>query len=69
MANIKIVADSSANLLSLEHTPFGAAALKVITNDREFTDNSALDVGIHACRGLCSYYAEKGGMLVGFEKL
>ena len=25
-------------------------------------------VRIHACRGLCSYYAESGGMLVGFEK-
>jgi len=27
------------------------------------------DVRIHRCRGLCSYYAEKGGLLVGFEKL
>ena len=27
-----------------------------------------VDVHIHICRGLCSYYAEKGGMLVGFEK-
>ena len=27
-----------------------------------------VDVQIHECRGLCSYYAEKGGMLVGFEK-
>ena len=26
------------------------------------------DVQIHPCRGLCSYYAEKGGLLVGFEK-
>ena len=26
------------------------------------------DVRIHSCRGLCSYYAEKGGLLVGFEK-
>lgn len=26
-------------------------------------------VGIHRCRGLCSYYAEKGGLLVGFEKM
>ena len=25
-------------------------------------------VYIHECRGLCSYYAEKGGLLVGFEK-
>ena len=26
------------------------------------------DVQIHICRGLCSYYAEKGGLLIGFEK-
>jgi len=26
------------------------------------------EVKIHACRGLCSYYAEKGGLLIGFEK-
>ena len=26
------------------------------------------DVTIHPCRGLCSYYAENGGLLVGFEK-
>ena len=28
----------------------------------------SVDVQIHRCRGLCSYYAEKGGLLVGFEK-
>jgi fatty acid-binding protein DegV len=27
------------------------------------------DVQIHRCNGLCSYYAEKGGLLVGFEKM
>ena len=27
------------------------------------------DVSIHTCHGLCSYYAEKGGLLVGFEKI
>lgn len=26
-------------------------------------------VKLHPCRALCSYYAEKGGLLVGFEKL
>lgn len=26
------------------------------------------DVEIYACRGLCSFYAEKGGVLIGFEK-
>ena len=28
-----------------------------------------MDVQIRTCRGLCSYYAETGGMLVGYEKL
>ncbi len=28
-----------------------------------------VNVQIHGCRGLCSYYAEKGGLLVGFEKI
>ena len=27
------------------------------------------DVGIRSCLGLCSYYAEKGGMLVGYERI
>ena len=31
----------------------------------EFGD---IDVEVYECRGLCSYYAEKGGILVGFEK-
>lgn len=26
------------------------------------------DIRISECRGLCSFYAEKGGMLIGFEK-
>jgi len=37
---------------------------QMILNER-----SAADVKIHCCRGLCSYYAEKHGLLVGFEKL
>jgi DegV family protein with EDD domain len=32
------------------------------------TEFPEADVAIHACRGLCSYYAEKGGLLIGFEK-
>jgi len=27
------------------------------------------DIKINACRGLCSFYAEKGGLLIGFEKI
>lgn len=30
---------------------------------------SAVKVEIYKCRGLCSFYAEKGGMLIGFEKM
>ena len=44
MRNIKIVADSSANLLSLEQIPFAFAPLKIITTEREFVDNSVLNV-------------------------
>ena len=44
MKKIKIVADSSANILALQHTAFAAAPLKVITREREFIDDSVLDV-------------------------
>lgn len=44
MRNIKIVADSSANVLELQNTPFAAAPLKVITSEKEFVDDNALDV-------------------------
>ena len=27
-----------------------------------------IDVEIYSCGGLCSFYAEKGGILIGFEK-
>ena len=29
---------------------------------------SNADIEIYPCRGLCSFYAERGGLLVGFEK-
>ena len=44
MKTRKIVADSSANVLKLEKTPFAAAPLKVITDEREFVDDTALNV-------------------------
>lgn len=44
MRNVKIVTDSSADLLCLENTDFAVAPLKVMAGDREFTDNAALDV-------------------------
>lgn len=51
MRNVKIVADSSANLLKLERVPFANAPLKVITADREFVDNAQLDVS-----GMTDYF-------------
>lgn len=44
MRNVKIVADSSANVLGLDTISFAAAPLKIITNEREFVDDAALDV-------------------------
>ena len=29
---------------------------------------AGVDAEIYRCRGLCSFYAEHGGLLVGFEK-
>lgn len=44
MRNIKIVADSSANLTALESAPFDVAPLKIITDQREFVDDRRLDL-------------------------
>lgn len=44
MRNIKIVADSSANVLELQNIPFSAAPLKIITNEKEFVDDNYLNV-------------------------
>jgi fatty acid-binding protein DegV len=32
------------------------------------TEFAKVQVELYKCRGLCSFYAEKGGLLVGFEK-
>lgn len=44
MRNIKIAADSSANVLQMTTLPFSCAPLKVIAGDREFVDDDKLDV-------------------------
>ena len=44
MRAIKIVADSSANLLKLEQIPFSCAPLKIITAEQEFVDDETLNV-------------------------
>ena len=42
--NIKIVADSSADILDLTEVPYATAPLMVFTAEREFVDDAALDV-------------------------
>ena len=41
---IKIVADSSADTLTLEGVPFACAPLKILTDHKEYVDDAALDV-------------------------
>ncbi len=45
MSMIKIVTDSSANLLSLAGVEFAVSPLRIYTAEREFTDDATLDVG------------------------
>lgn len=42
--NFKIVTDSSANILELQGVPFESVPLKIITSNKEYTDNTFLDV-------------------------
>ena len=44
MRKIKIVADSSSDVLSLKYASFASAPLKIITNEREYADDEHLDV-------------------------
>ena len=56
MSKIKIVADSSANLMTLEQLDFAAAPLKIITAEKEFVDNPELDLD-----GMLDYFASYKG--------
>lgn len=56
MRKIKIVADSSANLLALDKVAFASAPLKVITAEREFVDSAELDV-----REMVDYFSQYKG--------
>lgn len=42
--SVKIVADSSANLMALSEIAFSPAPLKIITSEKEYTDNASIDV-------------------------
>lgn len=44
MDKFKIVADSASDLLSLKGVPFAYAPLKIITAEKEYTDNDNLNV-------------------------
>lgn len=44
MSNIKIVVDSSSDLIALEGVEFASAPLKIVTDNREYVDNAELDV-------------------------
>ena len=45
MRKIRIVADSSADILMLDAVDFRSAALRMVTADHEFVDDAYLDVG------------------------
>ena len=51
----------------IAHCNNSAAAIEI--KSRILSSFTITDVEITECRGLCSYYAEKGGMLVAFEKM
>ena len=42
-----------------------AKDLKLLINQKYTT----AEIEIYPCRGLCSFYAERGGLLIGFEKI
>lgn len=47
---------------------FNENAAKALT-ELVLSEFSDAKIDIYPCRGLCSFYAESGGMLVGFEKI
>ena len=65
LSNLK-KAGLSQGKVQIAHCENEAAAQKLKKLIREAFP--PVTVKIHPCRGLCSYYAEKGGLLVGFEK-
>ncbi len=44
MDKFKIVADSSADIFAIDSVPYSCAPLKIITAEKEFTDNSHLNI-------------------------
>ena len=44
MRKLRIVSDSSSDLLTLTHADFACSPMKIITAEREFVDDENLDV-------------------------
>ena len=44
LSNVKIVADSSADVLTIEQVSFASAPLIIRTSQQEYVDNADLDV-------------------------
>ena len=67
-ALVKNLADSGLKTgkVRIAHCQNAAAADKLAAMLRDAFPQ--VQPQIHECRGLCSYYAEKGGLLIGFEK-
>ena len=51
--------------IRIRHSENPAMAVRLVEELRKAFPNADITVG--ANRGLCSYYAERGGILVGFE--
>ena len=66
MRKMKIVADSSANLMAPDNAAFEAAAEKLKKMIGAELPRVRMKIGKNL--GLCSYCAEEGGLLVGYEK-
>lgn len=61
---IKIVADSSANMLTLDGVDFESAPLKISTSERDFVDNAQLDIEEMA-NYMMSYKGKSGSACPG----
>ena len=42
--NVKIIADSSSDILNIDYENYESAPLKIITSEKEFTDDINLNV-------------------------
>lgn len=57
--NYKIVADSSANMLSFADADFASVPLKIVTDEKEYVDDSTLDTSVMLA-DLAAYNGKSG---------